>query len=115
VAATLSPKVTTDYRLSMGEIRSGVVRLSVAPFVRIAVSSDRMSMTGLARPLLPNAPVQVQRLEGSTWTTVARTTIGTDGTFIGDVELTPGTYRARVVAGKGFAIGLSKVLKVVAA
>ena len=115
VAATLSPKVTTDYRLSMGEIRSGVVRLSVAPFVRIAVSSDRMSMTGLARPLLPNAPVQVQRLEGSTWTTVARTTIGSDGTFIGDVELTPGTYRARVVAGKGFAIGLSKVLKVVAA
>ena len=72
-------------------------------------------MTGLARPLLPNAPVQVQRLEGSTWTTVARTTIGTEGTFIGDVELTPGTYRARVVAGKGFAIGLSKVLKVVAA
>jgi stage II sporulation protein D len=115
VAATLSPKVTTDYRLSMGEIRSGVVRLSVAPFVRIAVSSDRMSMTGLTRPLLPNAPVQVQRLEGSTWTTVARTTIGSDGTFIGDVELTPGTYRARVVAGKGFAIGLSKVLKVVAA
>ena len=115
VAATLSPKVTTDYRLSMGEIRSGVVRLSVAPFVRIAVSNDRMSMTGLARPLLPNAPVQVQRLEGSTWTTVARTTIGSDGTFIGDVELTPGTYRARVVAGKGFAIGLSKVLKVVAA
>ena len=91
------------------------VRLSVAPFVRIAVSNDRMSMTGLARPLLPNAPVQVQRLEGSTWTTVARTTIGSDGTFIGDVELTPGTYRARVVAGKGFAIGLSKVLKVVAA
>jgi stage II sporulation protein D len=115
VAATLSPKVTTDYRLSMGEIRSGIVRLSVAPFVRIAVSNDRMSMTGLARPLLPNAPVQVQKLEGSTWTTVARTTIGTDGTFIGDVELTPGTYRARVVAGKGFAIGLSKVLKVVAA
>jgi stage II sporulation protein D len=115
VAATLSPKVTTDYRLSMGEIRSGVVRLSVAPFVRIAVSTDRMSMTGLARPLLPNAPVQVQRLEGSTWTTVSRTTIGDDGTFIGDVELTPGTYRARVVAGKGFAIGLSKVLKVVAA
>ena len=115
VAATLSPKVTTDYRLSMGEIRSGVVRLSVAPFVRIAVSSDHMSVTGLAHPLIPNAPVQVQRLEGSTWTTVARTTIGADGTFIGDVELTPGTYRARVVADKGFAIGLSKVLKVVAA
>ncbi|HEY8842939.1 MAG TPA: SpoIID/LytB domain-containing protein [Gaiellaceae bacterium] len=115
VAATLSPKVTTDYRLSMGEIRSGVVRLSVAPFVRIAASSDHLSITGLARPLLPNAAVQVQKLVGNAWTTVARTTIGNDGTFIGDVELTPGTYRARVVAGKGFAIGLSKVLTVVAA
>jgi stage II sporulation protein D len=115
VAATLSPKVTTDYRLSMGEIRSGVVRLSVAPFVRIAVSSDRLSVTGLVRPLLPNAALQVQKQAGSTWTTVARTTIGDDGTFIGDVELTSGTYRARVVAGKGFAVGLSKALTVVAA
>ena len=115
VAATLSPKVSTDYRLSTGEIRSGVVRLSVAPLVRIAVSSDRLSVSGLVRPLLPNAAVQVQRLAGSTWTTVARTTIGADGTFTGDVELAPGTYRARVVAGKGFAIGLSKVLMVVAA
>jgi SpoIID/LytB domain protein len=115
VAATLSPKVSTDYRLSTGQIRSGVARLSVAPFVRITPSADRLSLSGLARPLLPNAAVQLQRLDGSSWTTVARTTVGADGTFSGDVELTPGAYRARVVAGKGFAIGLSKVLTVVAA
>ncbi|MDQ2910612.1 MAG: SpoIID/LytB domain-containing protein [Actinomycetota bacterium] len=115
VAATLTPKVSTDYRLSTGEIRSGVVRLSVAPFVRIAASTDHLSLSGLVRPLLPNAAVQLQRLSGSVWTTVARTTVQSDGTFTGDVELTPGTYRARVVAGKGFAIGLSKVLTVVAA
>jgi stage II sporulation protein D len=115
VAATLSPKVTTDYRLSTGQIRSGVVRLSVAPSVRIAVSSDRLSVSGVVRPLLPNATVQVQRLAGSAWTTVARTAVAADGTFTGDVQLTPGAYRARVVSGKGFAIGLSKVLTVVAA
>jgi hypothetical protein len=115
VAATLSPKVTTDYRLSTGTIRSGVVRLSVAPFVRIAPSSDRLSLSGLARPGVPNAAVQLQRLTGGSWATVARTTVNADGTFSGDVELTPGAYRARVVAGKGFAIGLSKVLTVVAA
>jgi stage II sporulation protein D len=115
VAATLSPKVSTDYRLSTGEIRSGVVRLSVAPFVRITASIDRLSVSGLVRPLLPNAAVQVQRLTAGTWTTVARTTVGDDGTFSGDVELTQGAYRARVVSGKGFAIGLSKVLTVVAA
>jgi hypothetical protein len=115
VFATLSPKVSTDYRLSTGQIRSGVVRLSVAPFVRITASSDRLSVSGLVRPLLPNAAVQVQRLAGGLWTTVARTTVATDGTFNGDVQLTPGAYRARVVSGKGFAIGLSKVLTVVAA
>jgi len=115
VAAKLSPKVSTDYRLSTGVIRSGVVRLAVAPFVRIAAAPDHLSLTGLVRPLLPNASVQVQRLAGGTWTTIARTTVESDGTFSGDVELTPGAYRARVISGKGFAIGLSKVLTVVPA
>jgi hypothetical protein len=114
VAATLSPKVSTDYRLSTGQIRSGVVRLSVAPFVRITPSSDRLSLTGLARPLLPGATVQLQRQTAGSWTTVTRTTVNADGTFSGDVEVTPGAYRARVVPGKGFAVGLSKVLTVVA-
>jgi SpoIID/LytB domain protein len=115
VAATLSPKVSTDYRLSTGQIRSGAVRLSVAPFVRLAASSDHLSVSGLVRPLLPNAAVQVQRLVGGAWTTVARTAVDAEGTFTGAVQLTPGAYRARVVSGKGFAIGLSKVLTVVAA
>ena len=113
VGATLSPKVSTDYRLSTGQIRSGVVRLSVAPFVRITPSGDRLSLTGLARPLLPGAIVQLQRQRAGSWTTVTRTTVNVDGTFSGDVEVTPGAYRARVVAGKGFAVGLSKVLTVV--
>ena len=114
VAATLSPKVSTDYRLSTGQIRSGVVRLSVAPFVRISASSDRLSFTGLVRPLLPGAVVQLQRQSGGSWTTVTSTTVNADGTFSGDVQVTLGAYRARVVAGKGFAVGLSKVLTVVA-
>jgi hypothetical protein len=114
VGATLSPKVSTDYRLSTGQIRSGIVRLSVAPFVRITPSGDRLSLTGLARPLLPGAIVQLQRQSAGSWTTVTRTTVNADGTFSGDVEVTPGAYRARVVAGKGFAVGLSKVLTVVA-
>jgi stage II sporulation protein D len=115
VAATLSPKVTTDYRLSAGGIRSGVVRLSVAPTVRIEVSSDLTSMSGAVKPLLPGAKVSVQRQDGESWTNVQATTVSADGTFSAQLELTPGTYRARVVAGKGFAAGLSKIVKVVAA
>ena len=116
VAATLSPKVTTDYRISSGIARSAVVRLSVAPSVRLTASSDRTAVTGLVKPLLPGAPVQVQRQGGNgTWTTVSTANVTADGAFEASVNLTPGSYRARVVAGKGFAAGLSPVLTVVQA
>jgi stage II sporulation protein D len=115
VAATLSPKVSTDYRISSGMIRSGVVRVSVAPSVHISPSADRASLSGVVKPLLPGAPVQVQRQGNGGWSTVARTTVGSDGSFSAAVALTPGTYRARVVAGKGFAVGLSAILEVVPA
>jgi hypothetical protein len=115
VAATLSPKVTTDYRISAGLIRSGVVRLAVAPSVRLTTSTDRTTFSGLVKPLLPGASVQVQRQSGRTWTTIVRTTVGAGGTFSAPVNVTPGAYRARVVAGKGFAVGLSPALQVVSA
>jgi nitrogen fixation protein FixH len=96
-------------------MRSGVVRLTVAPLVRIEASTDQTSLSGLVKPLLPGSQVYVQRQAGESWTNVQRTTVSADGTFSAQLELTPGTYRARVVAGKGFAPGLSKILKVVAA
>jgi len=114
IAATLSPKVSTDYRLSTGEIRSGLVRLAVAPLVRIFVSSDRLSLTGLARPVLSGSAVQIQQLGQTGWTTVARTKTGADGNFSSSLNVTPGSYRARVAAGRGFAPGLSRALKVAA-
>ena len=114
IAATLSPKVSTAYRLSTGEIRSGAVDVSVAPLVRIFVSSDRFSLTGLARPVLSGSTVQVQKLAQTGWVTVAGTRTGVDGNFSASLDVTPGAYRARVVAGRGFAPGVSKVLKVTA-
>lgn len=116
VGATLSPKVTTDYRISSGIVRSPVVRLSVAPSVRLNASTDRTSVTGLVKPLLAGAAVEIQREdESGTWTAVAQTTLAADGSFQAAVDLSPGTYRARVSAGKGFAPGLSPVLTVVPA
>ena len=115
VVATLSPKVTTDYRLSSGIARSQVVRLSVAPSVRLTASADRTAVTGLVKPVLPGAPVHVQRLSGGTWKTVSTANVTADGAFEAGVNLTPGSYRARVVAGKGYAPGISPVLTVVAA
>ena len=115
VSATLSPKVTTDYRISSGFVRSGVVRLAVAPTVRLSPAADRTSVSGVVKPLLPDAAVLVQRQSGKTWKTVAQTTTTAYGAFSASVDLTPGTYRARVVAGKGYAVGMSPPLTVVPA
>lgn len=115
VTATLSPKVTTDYRISSGFMRSGVVRLSVAPSVRIAPASDRTAVTGVVKPVLPDAAVQVQRQAGTAWKTVAETTVTAYGAFTASLDLAPGTYRARVIAGKGYAAGISPSLTVVPA
>jgi stage II sporulation protein D len=115
VTATVSPKVTTDYRLSTGAILSGIVRLAVAPSVRIGAAANRSSLSGVVKPLLPGSAVQVQRQAHGVWTTIARTTVGANGIYTVPVTVTPGTYRARVVAGKGFAVGLSDPLQVVSA
>jgi stage II sporulation protein D len=115
VAATLSPKITTDYRISSGIFQSGAVRLSVAPAVQISPATDRTSLTGLVKPILEGAPVQLQRQGNGSWKTVATTTVTSYGAFSASLDLTPGTYRARVVAGKGYAVGLSPILTVVSA
>ena len=46
---------------------------------------------------------------------MATTNVAANGAFEASVDLRPGTYRARVLAGKGFAAGLSPVLTVVQA
>jgi hypothetical protein len=61
---------------------------------------------------LPGASVAVQRLAGTTWTTVARTRVDANGDFEAPLALTSGSYRARVVAGRGFVPGTTRVLEV---
>jgi hypothetical protein len=116
VGATLSPKLTTDYRISSGIVTSAPVRVSVAPAVRIAASADHTVVTGTVKPLFPGKPVQVQRLAANGgWTTVAQATIAADGSFEASANLVPGTYRARCAPGGGFAAGSSPALTVVPA
>ena len=116
VTATVSPKVTTDYRISSGIVRSAVVRLSVAPSVRLSASTDHTSVSGTVRPFSSGVPVQVQRQgTNGTWTTVAQATPASDGSFQAVLNLVPGAYRARIVPGNGFAPGVSPVLTVVPA
>jgi stage II sporulation protein D len=108
----VAPKVTTDYRLQSGGFRSGVVRVAVAPLVVLTAGADAVSVTGTVRPVMTGASVQIQRLGASGWETVSSTTTDAQGAFAASVNLTPGSYRARVTFGHGFAIGLSGTLTV---
>ena len=114
IAPVVKPKLPTDYRLESGGFRSVAVHLAVAPFVSLAAGSNGVSVSGLARPVLPGAGVQVQRLGTNGWATVAQTKIGSDGAYQASLRLSPGDYRARVVAGRGFAVGISKTVTVIA-
>ena len=126
VAATLAPKVTTDYRISSGIARSSVVRLSVAPSVRLT-RFDRPDAPspGSSSRLLAGAAVQVQR-QGSagTWTTVATTNVTADGAFEASVDLAAGQLsrsrdrrpglRGRALAGADRGVGVKRLLAVAA-
>src|SRR5919204_269111 len=112
VGVTVAPKISTDYRLATGEIRSGSVHLAVAPRVRMFISADRLSLTGLARPVLARSAVQIQKPATSGWAAPLRAEPGAKGDFSANLDITPGAYRARVVPGRGFVPGVSRVIKV---
>jgi hypothetical protein len=113
VSPVVRPRLTTDYRLESGGFRSGAARVSVAPLVQLVAGADGVSATGTVRPVLTGAPVQVQRQRpGGGWATVAQATVAADGSFSAQLDLSSGSYRARVAAGHGFAVGLSRTVVV---
>jgi SpoIID/LytB domain protein len=114
VNVTVHPRQTTDYRLQSGGFRSGVVRVSVAPAVDISAGTDFSSVSGQLNPVIAGAGVEIQRLQGTNWVTVANTTTDSNGAFAATLNLSPGSYRARVTAGHGWAVGVSETLTVVA-
>ena len=67
----------------------------------ITPATDRTSVSGVVKPLLPDASVQVQRQDGAGWKTVATTTVTSYGAFTASLDLTPGTYRAPRARGQG--------------
>ena len=113
IGAVVKPVVSTDYRLVLSpKLAAPPVRVRVSPRVRFRQVTERTALRGLVRPLLPGATVAVQRLEGSAWRSVATATLAPDGNFEAQLELVPGSYRARVAPGRGFVPGVSPVLKV---
>jgi SpoIID/LytB domain protein len=112
VAVPVRPQATTEYRLAAGTLRSASVRLAVAPLVRLLRPLDHTELHGRVKPLLAGSPVVVERQTASGWARAARSTVDEKGAFATRLALTKGSYRARVPAGRGFATGISTVLRV---
>jgi stage II sporulation protein D len=112
VTISAKPREPTDYRLVSGAARSATAHVAVAPLVRFHGMPNASTLRGFARPLFPGASVALQRLAGSSWTTIARATIDANGDFKAHVNLTPGEYRARLAPGGGFVPGVSSTLRV---
>jgi stage II sporulation protein D len=112
VSIATRPRETAQYRLASGKARSGAVVLPVSPLVRFYAMADPTTLRGYARPVLAGASVVVQRLDGTAWRSLTRATIDANGDFTTQLDLAPGSYRARFAPGRGFVPGVSPVLKV---
>jgi stage II sporulation protein D len=108
----VKPAAGTTYRVKAGKVATAPVRVAVAPVVRMTAPAPN-ALQGTVAPLLPGARVQLQRQDGTAWTTVATAAVDQAGAFAASLQLVPGTYRARVLPVRGFAAGTSRVLNVV--
>lgn len=115
-SVTIPAKATApgSYRLTSGGKPSGTAKLIVAPVAKLKMPSAPTGLAGTVRPVLPGVPVQIQRTNDTGgWTTVVTTTVDDTGAFTASLPVTPGTYRVRVVADKGWAVAFSSELQVV--
>ena len=112
-ALTVRPTATTRYRLASGVARTAPTTVAVAPRIALVQPGDLSELTGTVRPVLAGATVEIERLHGQLWQVVGRTTVDADGAFTARVNVTPGSYRARIPApGRGLAAGTSATLVV---
>ncbi len=111
-ATPITAKAGGSYRVSDGKASSAPVKVSVAAFVRLDRATTPSALTGRARPIFAGTAVSIQRYEGTSWTKAAAAKLDAGGRFTASLELTPGTYRARVAPGHGLVPGVSPVLKV---
>ena len=112
-AVTVRPTATTRYRLAAGAAHTAATTVGVAPRVALIAPGDLSELRGTVRPALAGTTVEIERLVGQSWRVVARATVDPGGAFTAQVDVTPGSYRARVPApGRGLVAGTSSALVV---
>src|SRR5581483_1327755 len=95
---TVTPQVTTQYRLTAGSLHVGLVRAAVVPVVQATVGAN--AVAGSVQPALAGSAVQLQLKDGVGWTTVATATTDAAGSFAVPAQLTSGSYRVRIAPGR---------------
>ena len=109
-SAIVKPAISTQYRLVWREVRAGLAKISVS--TRVDATLATTGITGRIRPVLGNAPVQLQQLSGATWSTVASTVTDATGAWSFGGAPTTGTYRVRSAPGHGLVPGVSATVVV---
>jgi stage II sporulation protein D len=98
-----------SFRISAGKLAGPVLKVPVAPLVRLGAAAR--SLSGTVKPLASGTTVELQQMLGGDWSTVTQATSDGEGRFAAAVP-EPGVYRARVAPAQGFAEGLSGPLEV---
>jgi SpoIID/LytB domain protein len=104
-SALVKPQTRTTYRLAAGAVRAGLATVLVA--ARVDATIESSGAEGSVRPLVPAAAVQLQRTDGTAWTTVGSVAADASGHFSVGGPLATGTYRVRFAPGGGLQPGLS--------
>ena len=108
----VTPERTLRYRIEVTGAASPPILVRVAPRVQLAQTPDGLGLIGTVRPRLRGAPVTIERRRGSGWVEIARMTVDGAGAFRAELQVSPGSYRARVPARNGYVEGLTPVLVV---
>lgn len=112
VGLTVEPTRTTRYRIEVEGAVSPALLVQVAPRVQLQPPSEPRALSGTVRPRLVGAAVTIERRRGTAWTPVTETTVGANGAFRGELQVVPGTYRARVAKTGSWAEGIAPTLEV---
>ncbi|MGZ4289148.1 MAG: SpoIID/LytB domain-containing protein [Gaiellaceae bacterium] len=104
-STVVKPQVSTWYRLAWGDARAGLAKITVA--ARISAVVTPAGVQGSLRPVAPGTPVQLQRQDAGTWTTLSSTAADSSSSWSFAGALAAGTYRVRAAPGHGVAAGVS--------
>jgi SpoIID/LytB domain protein len=112
VSTVVRPTRTTRYRIDVKGASSPALLAPVSSRVRLSIPAEPGTLLGTVRPRVRGAAVSIERLRGTGWTPVANAVVDGNGSFRVRLQVSAGTYRARVAATEGLVEGVSPALTV---